>query len=490
VSVVTKLRRRRRALLLQRLYHTTMALYHPHGTELMESKTSTNDRVIARPASIHDESVAAVAASTAASAVAVAFGYSHRLADDKILFDTGPAAAAAASKQETPKHAHDPHSRHHLIGSERLRAVLDSYSVDTAQEADDPQQPTSSFAPGPASASASASAVEAPGRFWQPPPPPQQQIMAEGADPYLDRARLTQPAPPNYQLSERSQKISTDHYNHNRRRQQLLLQQPQQQQQWGQHFGISPGAYAMPGNGTMGGDERGVVDDPTFSWTTTAPTTRPLLIGWKRPTLRLISMVLLLFVIVVAAIVTTVSLTTNTLKSKNGKNSHRVEPNDSATENTTSSSTSVIVNGDDLYLALLPLLEQSTLNASVLLDSGSPQGKAAHWLAYDDLVTTTLWASGIFGSARITQRYILAVLYFSTNGGGDQEDHEEEEDSHSSSSFFSSWRDRYNFLSPLLDECNWTTTFPNVLEQHGGRQAGVSCNLQSHVTSIVMGAFQ
>jgi hypothetical protein len=165
-----------------------------------------------------------------------------------------------------------------------------------------------------------------------------------------------------------------------------------------------------------------------------------------------------------------------------------MEPNDSGTENTTSSSTSVIVNSEDLFLALLPLLEQSTLNVSVLLDSGSPQSKAAHWLAYDDRVTATLWTSGIFGSARITQRYVLAVLYFSTNGGGDQEYDVEEEDSHSSSSF-TSWRDRYNFLSPLLDECNWTTTTPEGLGQHGGRQAGVSCNLQSHITSIFLGEF-
>jgi hypothetical protein len=242
VSVVTELRRRRRALLLQYLYHTTtMALNHPNGTELMESTTSTTDRVSTRPASIHDESVGAVAASSAASAaasasvVAVAFGYSRRLADETILFDTGTPAAHAASKQETPKHAYDPRSHHHLLGSERLQARLDSYCLGTAQEADDPQQPTSSFVPEPASASASASAVEAGGHFWQ--RPPAQQQMAEGADPYLDRAGLIHPAPPNYQLRERSQKSSTDHSSHNSRR--------QQQQRWGQHFGISPGAYAM-----------------------------------------------------------------------------------------------------------------------------------------------------------------------------------------------------------------------------------------------------
>jgi hypothetical protein len=498
VCVTSELRRRRALLDDYVLYDPTMALNQPHGTEPMESATSTNDRFSTRPATVHDETVVAAEAATASasSPSAVAVGNSGRLDDDK---SSASASASSPSKQETSRHDHDPHRPHHLLGSERLQARLDSYSLATTQGGDDPQEPpTSSFASASASASAPASAVESAGRFWH--QSPQQPQMVEGA-----RVGLTHPAPPNYQLRERSQKSSTTsmndhhcHYNNHLR---------QQQHQRGQHFGISPGAYAMPWNGmTMGGDDRGVTDDPTFAWTTTLPTTvdgtptstiTTSLFGWKRPTLQLISIVLLLFIVVFAATVTAVSLTST----PNNTNSNRVEPNDSTTENTTSSSsTSVVLNGEDLYLALLPLLEQTTLNVSVLLDSGSPQSKAAQWLAYDDRVTATLWTTGIFGSDRITQRYILAVLYFSTNGGsgsgssgGDQEVNEEEKEYNNGSSFSSStWRERYNFLSPLLDECNWTTTTTSkVLEpQYGGRQAGVSCNRQNHVTSIVLGAFQ
>ena len=80
----------------------------------------------------------------------------------------------------------------------------------------------------------------------------------------------------------------------------------------------------------------------------------------------------------------------------------------------------------------------------------SPQSQAIHWMVYNDTeVTRTLLSSSSFspsaavednanyGWVRVKTRFALAVLYYSTNG--------------------KEWYNQYNFLSPNVHECSWTS---------------------------------
>lgn len=72
-----------------------------------------------------------------------------------------------------------------------------------------------------------------------------------------------------------------------------------------------------------------------------------------------------------------------------------------------------------------------TANGDLFESPETPQYKALHWLANEDAANLSIVEHG---NRRITQRYVLAVLYFSTNGPH--------------------WEHSYNFLSPD-HECDW-----------------------------------
>uniref|UniRef100_A0A7S4IL01 Uncharacterized protein n=1 Tax=Odontella aurita TaxID=265563 RepID=A0A7S4IL01_9STRA len=90
-------------------------------------------------------------------------------------------------------------------------------------------------------------------------------------------------------------------------------------------------------------------------------------------------------------------------------------------------------------------LASTVSNSETLVEgSQSPQRKAAEWLANDDGLRLALLPE-IF-SERIIQRYIVAVLYFSTGGT-------------------TSWRRQLNFLSES-HECDWSEKLE--VEERGG----------------------
>jgi hypothetical protein len=110
---------------------------------------------------------------------------------------------------------------------------------------------------------------------------------------------------------------------------------------------------------------------------------------------------------------------------------------------------------------------------------------AFNWLVDDDIVTTTIFSTANNDSHldfdltlieknewKIRQRYILALLYFSTNG--------------------QSWDEQHDFLSSNLDECDWTfvgTEDDWVLGDNttGVTVEGVICNKQGRVERLRMG---
>jgi hypothetical protein len=103
--------------------------------------------------------------------------------------------------------------------------------------------------------------------------------------------------------------------------------------------------------------------------------------------------------------------------------------------------------------------------------------EAFNWLVDDDIIATataTATTTKSFDLAlqenewKIRQRYILALLYFSTNG--------------------QSWDKQYNFLSSNLDECDWTFVATENDGVFWGNTAveGAICNEQGRVEQLRM----
>jgi len=63
-------------------------------------------------------------------------------------------------------------------------------------------------------------------------------------------------------------------------------------------------------------------------------------------------------------------------------------------------------------------LIRSISTNSTLEDPSSPQSKAFAWLAYNDQLQLSLTGNNSVSKARLTQRYIMSLFYFSLNGGG------------------------------------------------------------------------
>ena len=82
------------------------------------------------------------------------------------------------------------------------------------------------------------------------------------------------------------------------------------------------------------------------------------------------------------------------------------------------------------------------------------------WLLSLDLVTTDIDLALPENELKVVQRYILALLYFSTNG--------------------QSWDEQHNFLSPNLDECDWTFV-------EGESDCEIDCEFHSKNGVVVKG---
>jgi len=104
--------------------------------------------------------------------------------------------------------------------------------------------------------------------------------------------------------------------------------------------------------------------------------------------------------------------------------------------------------GTDIILALSTVTEMKQLT-----NFNSPQYMAACWLIYDDLRYLD------FSDETITQRYILAVLYFATYGR--------------------KWNLNYYFVTPE-NECEWNSV-------SGEQTRGSYCNDEGNVTMIDLG---
>ena len=82
------------------------------------------------------------------------------------------------------------------------------------------------------------------------------------------------------------------------------------------------------------------------------------------------------------------------------------------------------------------------------------------WLLTLDLITTDIDLALPENELKVIQRYILALLYFSTNG--------------------QSWDEQHNFLSPNLDECDWTFV-------EGESDCEIDCEFHSKNGVVVKG---
>lgn len=94
------------------------------------------------------------------------------------------------------------------------------------------------------------------------------------------------------------------------------------------------------------------------------------------------------------------------------------------------------------------LLQVEGTNSSNLYNSGTPQGECRYWMTHVDQVELRV---NMVGIERAQQRYILCVLYYSTNGD-----------------FWTV----VDFLNPVVHECDWT---------------GVSCNANEVGAVILSG---
>lgn len=83
---------------------------------------------------------------------------------------------------------------------------------------------------------------------------------------------------------------------------------------------------------------------------------------------------------------------------------------------------------EEFRSSILKIVVAPISHSDTFLDDASPQSKAFDWLVQDVVPLNN--------TMRILQRYVLAVLYFSTGGGED-------------------WLKEYNFLSSS-HECDWT----------------------------------
>jgi hypothetical protein len=122
-------------------------------------------------------------------------------------------------------------------------------------------------------------------------------------------------------------------------------------------------------------------------------------------------------------------------------------------------------------------------------DTSDPRWKAVDWLATQDQV---VWAAAVEAAAegssavafryarRLAQRYVLAVLYYSTGGP-------------------EGWTDACSFLDPTVHECDWKCSPPpaghwkEVLSSLGLASAGVSCysfpDFADEMEYLILGTF-
>jgi hypothetical protein len=293
-----------------------------------------------------------------------------------------------------------------------------------------------------------------------------------------------QAPPEQYQLQHRNKKRSLGYS----RQQQQQQQQSQGLEEGGQQAVLSfPGAYAVPVTGIA------MVRESTLGWEdhtlqptslsppyqndrtnihltephTTSEPNNPL---EQRRRTRLFTVMMLLAVVVVSTIVVIAVVLT---RNKNNEHSSNLILEDNST--TAMDETTDEDAGHVRFTKLRPFLEKINSNTSVAWeDPQSPQSQALHWLIYEDLFTeAAVNVNGIPDLDRIQTRYLLAVFYFATGGrteGG------------------GSWRNTFNFTSPVLHECDWNSV---VSTTNGGpsnmEQQGVICDDWFEVTAIILG---
>jgi hypothetical protein len=277
--------------------------------------------------------------------------------------------------------------------------------------------------------------------------------------------QVTRPAPPSYQLQERNRKglPSAQEY---------------------------PGAYAIPGTGTVATDDdndnindeeapnnENTDEEQVGTFVLNVGVTRTVCGGFKRRTV--IGMVMLAVVATVAIIFTVVLVVVlSNIK-------HNTDSNQT---NATDDDTTTLMS--DRFTKLQALVNgwnpgHSILYVESYLPLERPQSKALNWLVYEDRETITPTTTTSSSSSsyeenwnlnRLATRYALAVLYFSTGGE-------------------SAWKDKYNFLSPSKHECNWTSS--NTRNSSGAvasddgddrnHRQGVICNENLEITGLVLG---
>jgi hypothetical protein len=302
----------------------------------------------------------------------------------------------------------------------------------------------------------------------------QRQLTRDGQLPNQNQnrqPRLTRPAPPHYQLRERKP------------RSEAIAREPEP---WRVAHGL-PGAYAMPGTETIVTEEE-EEDDENDNHNDeeahnsnnneqegtdgmTDEVTGTLCGGFKRQNIA--GMIICVVVVTVAIIVTVVlAVVLSNNRNKNTDCHHSVALTTTAVDETTNEDA-----GHVRFNKLRPFLEKINSNTSVAWeDPQSPQSQALHWLIYEDLFTeTAVNVYGIPDLDRIQTRYLLAVFYFATGGrteGG------------------GSWRNTFNFISPVLHECDWNSVINST---NGGpssmEQQGVICDDWFEVTAIILGKF-
>ena len=153
----------------------------------------------------------------------------------------------------------------------------------------------------------------------------------------------------------------------------------------------------------------------------------------------LILAALLLVGIIVISAVTTLNTSTTVVQQP---------PESSATENRPSSPTHQLNHTKFERLKGILITSGATVDKSLFDDPSSAQYKALTWLAEKDQVQLIIDDN----DSRILQRYVLAVLYFSTDGPN--------------------WTHQHNFLSTDKHECLW-----NAKDEHEKEKGVLECNV-------------
>ena len=205
---------------------------------------------------------------------------------------------------------------------------------------------------------------------------------------------------------------------------------------------------------------------------TAADNTIPVVIATAEPMGRMSAVIIIChrhfrlkwwhFVIVVVAIILLVVLPSTLIPRRQTrmKQQKLQDDDDDITTNNNDITSNWMDHSTNLQATIKQILIQNSIisnPATTFHNKSSPQYQALDWMAYQGGVDTILSTSEQQATPYIIQRYILAVLYYSTTGP--------------------KWKKQYNFLTNSMTECDWGVGANNGFNV-------IDCNNDGFVTLI------